>query len=210
MPRPAVIQFTSPGRIAAAVPRLSRCMISPSNRNVTVARPIWGCGRTSMPWPARNSAGPKWSKKMKGPTMRRLTWGSARRTAKWPTSTLRGTITRSMASAARASPGAGSLAGKKLMTISPLPMADVRPAGADRSGARSGNVERFGAGRLAGGIEPDLLHPSLGLAQQLLATALERLAALVDGNRLLERHLALLEPLDDRLELLDRLLEGQA
>src|SRR5262245_66522446 len=39
---------------------------------------------------------------MKGPTMRRLTWGSARRTAKWPTSTLRGTITRSMASAARA------------------------------------------------------------------------------------------------------------
>src|SRR5262245_8858703 len=147
---------------------------------------------------------------MNGPTMRRLTWGSARRTAKWPTSTLRGTITRSMASAARASPGAGSLAGKKLMTISPLPMADARPAGADRGGARSGNVERLGAGRLAGGIEPDLLHPSLGLAQQLLATALERLAALVDGDRLLERHLALLEPLDDRFELLDRLLEGQA
>ena len=32
MPRPAVIQLTSPGLIAAAVPRLSRCMISPSNR----------------------------------------------------------------------------------------------------------------------------------------------------------------------------------
>src|SRR5262245_37289745 len=147
---------------------------------------------------------------MKGPTMRRLTWGSARRTAKWPTSTLRGTITRSMASAARASPGAGSLAGKKLMTISPLPMADAPPGRCRSGGAGSGDVERLGAGRLAGGIEPDLLHPSLGLAQQLLAAALERLAALVDGNRLLERHLALLEPLDDRFELLDRPFEGQA
>src|SRR5262245_423597 len=116
-----------------------------------------------------------------------------------------------MASAARASPGAGSLAGKKLMTISPLPMADasVRPVSVG-AGARSGNVERLGAGRLASSIEPDLLHPSLGLAQQLLAAALERLAALVDGDRLLERHLALLEPFDDRFELLDRLLEGQA
>ena len=59
MPRPAVIQLTSPGRIGTAVPRLSRCMISPSNRKVTVASPICGCGRTSMPWPLRNSAGPK-------------------------------------------------------------------------------------------------------------------------------------------------------
>ena len=32
MPRPAVIQFTAPGRIATSLPRLSRCMISPSNR----------------------------------------------------------------------------------------------------------------------------------------------------------------------------------
>ena len=31
MPRPAVIQLTSPGLIGS-VPRLSRCMISPSNR----------------------------------------------------------------------------------------------------------------------------------------------------------------------------------
>ena len=35
MPRPAVIQFTSPGRIACSEPTLSRCMISPSNRYVT-------------------------------------------------------------------------------------------------------------------------------------------------------------------------------
>ena len=131
MPRPADIQLTSPGRIAASVPRLSRWMISPSNRKVTVASPIWGCGRTSMPWPARNSAGPKWSKKMNGPTMRRLTCGSARRTSKWPTSTLRGTTTRSMASAARTSPGAGSLAGKKLMTI--FSVADPQPAVAEKN-----------------------------------------------------------------------------
>ena len=115
IPRPAVIQLTSPGRIAMAVPRLSRCMISPSNRNVTVASPICGCGRTSMPCPVLNSAGPKWSKKMKGPTMRRLLWGRARRTEKPPRSTLRGTMVNSMASQAAASPGFGSLSGLKLM-----------------------------------------------------------------------------------------------
>jgi len=59
MPRPAVIQLTSPGRIGIAVPRLSRCTISPSNRKVTVASPMCGCGRTSMPCPLLNSAGPK-------------------------------------------------------------------------------------------------------------------------------------------------------
>ena len=78
------------------------------------------------------------------------------------------------------------------------------------SGARAHvHVERLGAGRLAGGVERDLLDPRLGLPQQLLAAALERLAALVDRDRLLERHLALFEPLDDRFKLLDRLLEGQ-
>src|SRR5262245_41884575 len=147
---------------------------------------------------------------MKGPTMRRFTWGRARRTAKWPTSTLRGTITRSIASAARASPGAGSLAGKKLIGFHSV--ADLSPGRrqATTIGVGLGDVERFGSGRLAGGIERDLLHPRLGLPQQLLAAALERLAPLVDGDRLLERHLALLEPLDDRFELLDRPLEGEA
>ena len=72
------------------------------------------------------------------------------------------------------------------------------------------NVERLGAGRLAGGVERDLLDPRLGLAQQFLAAALERLAALVDRDQFLERNLALFEPLDDRFELLDRAFEGQA
>src|SRR6185437_8152886 len=71
------------------------------------------------------------------------------------------------------------------------------------------DVERFGAGWLAGRVERDLLHACLGLTQQFLTAPLERLAALVDRNRLLERDLAFLEPLDDRLQFLDRPLEGQ-
>ena len=59
---------------------------------VTVARPIWGCGRTSTPWPEMNSAGPIWSKKMNGPTIWRFGAGSARRTSKPPMSRARGTI----------------------------------------------------------------------------------------------------------------------
>src|SRR5262245_57318152 len=74
-----------------------------------------GCGRTSSPCPERNSAGPKWSKKMNGPTMRDCADGSARRTAKSPRSTVRGTMTRSIAAQASASPAAGSLPRKKLM-----------------------------------------------------------------------------------------------
>src|SRR5215468_7101243 len=142
---------------------------------------------------------------MNGPTMRRLVCGSARRTAKCPTSTLRGTITRSMASAAGASPGAGSLPGKKLMAISSF----CRPSPRAQASALF-DVERLRSGRLARGIERDLLDARLRLAQQFLAAALEHLAAFVDGNRFLERHLALLEPLDDRFQLLDRPFEGQA
>src|SRR5215475_2356351 len=100
---------------------------------------------------------------MNGPTMRRLTWGRARRTAKCPTSTLRGTTTRSMASAARASPGAGSLPGKKLIVTASVtcPPAYLRLV--------LFHVERLGAGRPAGGVERDLLHACLRLSQQLLA-----------------------------------------
>src|SRR5580700_7239574 len=71
------------------------------------------------------------------------------------------------------------------------------------------DVERLGAGRLALRIERDFFDARLGLAQQILAAAFERLAALVDGDRFLERHLALFEPLDDRFQFLDRALERQ-
>src|SRR5262249_9207875 len=139
---------------------------------------------------------------MKGPTMRRLTWGSARQTAKWPTSTLRGTTISSIASAARVSPAAGSLPGQKLMPVTPYRIA--------LAGEASSHVERFGSGRLARRVECDLLHARFGLAQQLLAAPLERLASLIDGDRLFERDLAFFEPLDDRFKLLDSPLERQA
>src|SRR5208282_1436309 len=74
---------------------------------------------------------------------------------------------------------------------------------------RSLDVERLGADRLALRIQRDLRDARLGLPQQILTTVLERLAALVDGDRFLERHLALFEPLDDRFQLLDRALERQ-
>src|SRR5215213_1369303 len=55
------------------------------------------------------------SKKMNGPTSRRLAVGSARRTWKPPMSLALGITISSMASQAKASPGVGSLPGKKLM-----------------------------------------------------------------------------------------------
>ena len=45
------------------------------------------------------------------------------------------------------------------------------------------DVERLAAGRLALRVEGDLLDARLGLAQKILTTALERLAALIDGDR---------------------------
>ena len=48
MPWPPVIRFSSPGRTIACVPRLSRCSISPANSQLTVCRPVCGCGATSI------------------------------------------------------------------------------------------------------------------------------------------------------------------
>src|SRR5258705_11555924 len=71
------------------------------------------------------------------------------------------------------------------------------------------HVERLGALGLAGGVQRDLFDAGLRLAQQLLAAALERLAALVDRDRFLQRHLAFFEALDDGFEFLDRPFEAQ-
>ena len=71
------------------------------------------------------------------------------------------------------------------------------------------DVEWFGADRITGSVERDFLHPRFGLPQQILATALECLAALVDGHRFLERHLAVFEPPDDRFKFLDRPFERE-
>jgi hypothetical protein len=58
MPRPAVIQLTSPGLMSWMLPRVSRWPMLPDHKKVTVARPMCGCGRTSMPRPGSNKAGP--------------------------------------------------------------------------------------------------------------------------------------------------------
>src|SRR2546422_2506207 len=71
------------------------------------------------------------------------------------------------------------------------------------------HVERLGPGDLAVGIGGNLVDAGLGLPQQFLAAALQRLATLIDRDRFLERHLAVLQPLHDRFELLDRALEGE-
>src|SRR5437879_744403 len=84
-----------------------------------------------------------------------------------------------------------------------------RWTGAGPRAGRSLHVERLGPGRLAGGVGGDLVDAGLGLAQQLLAAALQGFAAFIDGDRLLQRHLAFLEPLDDRFQFLDRALEGE-
>src|SRR3954467_973447 len=69
-----------------------------------------------MPLPETNCTGPKWSKKMKGPTICRLPCGSARRTANpSPRSRVRGTMTRSSASHDMGSPSTGSFEGCQLM-----------------------------------------------------------------------------------------------
>src|SRR5262245_54065170 len=68
-----------------------------------------------MPSPSRNSAGPIWSKKMKGPTICRSGEGRARRTEKPPRSRVRGTITVSIRSQARRSPASGSSQGCQLL-----------------------------------------------------------------------------------------------
>src|SRR5438477_5127648 len=49
-----------------------------------------GCGRTSAPSPGAKSTGPKWSKKMNGPTIFVGTAGNTRRTVKPPRSRNRG------------------------------------------------------------------------------------------------------------------------
>jgi hypothetical protein len=58
MPRPAVMRFTAPGCTSAWLPALSRCSISPSKSQLTVCRPVCGCGGTTMPPDAATSSGP--------------------------------------------------------------------------------------------------------------------------------------------------------
>src|SRR5258708_10502728 len=69
-------------------------------------------------------------------------------------------------------------------------------------------VGRLGADGAIGG-EDDLLDLHLGFGELLLAVPLQQRPTLVGRDRLVELHLAALELLDDRLQLLERVLERQ-
>src|SRR3954451_377887 len=120
-----------------------------------------------MPCPSRNSAGPIWSQKMKGPTICRRADGRARRTSNPPRSRARGTITISIASQARLSPGCGSSQGWQLSRC----LRDQLTWPSPRSvRARGGTLQRPQAGL-------NLLALSLqkGRQRQLFAKRLQRL-----------------------------------
>src|SRR6476646_3838559 len=85
---------------------------------------------------------------MNGPTMRDCADGNARRTARSPRSTVRGTITRAMASHAMVSPAAGSLPRKKLM-FAPLLLAPAPGLASDR-------LERLRLHRIDQAVELDV------------------------------------------------------
>src|SRR5215831_4825888 len=80
-----------------------------------------------------------------------------------------------------------------------------------RAGRRSLllHIQRLCPLGIAGRVERDLFDPRFGLPQQVLAAPLEGFATLVDGDGFLERHLAVFEALDDRLQFLNRPLEAQ-
>ena len=69
-------------------------------------------------------------------------------------------------------------------------------------------VEGLGALRAPVGREGELLDLGLRLLQEPVAVLLQNLAALVDRDLLLELDVAALEPVDDRLQLLERALEA--
>src|SRR5688572_18769722 len=78
--------------MSCTLPSVSRWVMVPDHRKVTVARPMCGCGRTSMPRPGSKIAGPMWSTNTNGPTLRACRDGTARRTWKPPRSCTRGAI----------------------------------------------------------------------------------------------------------------------
>src|SRR6185436_4784787 len=75
--------------------------------------------------------------------------------------------------------------------------------------AASLHVERLGPGDLAVGIGGNLVDAGLGLPQKFFTAALQRLAALIDRDRFLERYLAAFKLRYDRFKLLHRTLEGE-
>ena len=87
-------------------------------------------------------------------------------------------------------------------TISLLTVLANRRTGAETTVRRpwSSIAQRFGSNWTIITAEPDLLHPHFGLFEEMLAALFQRFAALIDRDRLGERHVAPLKPIDDLLE----------
>ena len=67
MPRPAVIHCTPPGPVTNVSPVESLCATWPSNTNVSVSKPLWGCGPNgNPPLLGGYTCGPWWFKKRNG------------------------------------------------------------------------------------------------------------------------------------------------
>src|SRR5215831_18141988 len=129
---------------------------------------------------------------MNGPTMRDCADGNARRT---PRSTVRGTITRAMASHASASPAAGSLPRKKLM-FAPSVLA---PAGFHRIASKSNRLERLSFHRVDQAIKLDIgLVPAGQLLHVGEPARHVRVFREVDPDDFAERHQAGAEVVRDR------------
>src|SRR5690606_22795114 len=69
-------------------------------------------------------------------------------------------------------------------------------------------VQRLGPGRLAVARKANLFNLVLGSLQQAVAMRLQRLSALVDADRLVERDVAALKVVNDLLQCIERLLEA--
>jgi hypothetical protein len=107
-----------PERMSCSLPRLSRCSTSPDSSQVTVWSPVWGWGPMSRPAVSVTGAGPMWSAKHQGPTVRRSRRGSARRTGIRPTSASRLVVISTQGGATV--PGPASAGGASAVPTGPL------------------------------------------------------------------------------------------
>src|SRR5690606_36217934 len=120
-----------------------------------------GCGRTSKQTPGPSSAGPIWSKKMKGPTRRRSREGNTRRTSKPPRSRGRASIRSSMA-AAFVSTHFGSFAGRVPLMVRGL---ERFSSPLDSGSSAAGQLLAHGSARQL--TQRVLANPAFGRAARL-------------------------------------------
>src|SRR6185312_10335508 len=104
--------------------------------------------------------------------------------------------------------GAGSIASSSASTKAFASASAVSTGTETAAFMRSGEIHRLGGTRTAGAMH-DLLETALGGLQFGFAMCLERLAAFVEDDGVLQIDLALLQTADDGLQLLEGGLETQ-